>query len=160
MGEALPNSNRSATNQAIRLCLLLASVLLVAFPLIAYVGNVQYGHAGFVAAIVAAAVCLVAGCIAIGVTSLFQSMGNGLNGLLLSILIRTGIPLIAGVTLSAQGGPLAEGGVFGMIVLNYLLMLTIETISAVRIVQAMNPCLLYTSPSPRDQRGSRMPSSA
>ena len=23
-----------------------------------------------------------------------------------------------------------------------------------------NPCLLYTSPSPRDQRGSRMPSSA
>ena len=25
---------------------------------------------------------------------------------------------------------------------------------------AMNGCLLYTSPSPRDQRGSRMPSSA
>ena len=25
---------------------------------------------------------------------------------------------------------------------------------------AGNPCLLYTSPSPRDQRGSRMPSSA
>ena len=32
-----------------------------------------------------------------------------------------------------------------------------------RIAQIMvdgNPCLLYTSPSPRDQRGSRMPSSA
>ena len=26
--------------------------------------------------------------------------------------------------------------------------------------QRMNSCLLYTSPSPRDQRGSRMPSSA
>ena len=25
---------------------------------------------------------------------------------------------------------------------------------------ALSPCLLYTSPSPRDQRGSRMPSSA
>ena len=25
---------------------------------------------------------------------------------------------------------------------------------------ALKPCLLYTSPSPRDQRGSRMPSSA
>ena len=24
----------------------------------------------------------------------------------------------------------------------------------------LSPCLLYTSPSPRDQRGSRMPSSA
>ena len=27
-------------------------------------------------------------------------------------------------------------------------------------VNALNACLLYTSPSPRDQRGSRMPSSA
>ena len=26
--------------------------------------------------------------------------------------------------------------------------------------QHLYPCLLYTSPSPRDQRGSRMPSSA
>ena len=26
--------------------------------------------------------------------------------------------------------------------------------------QPLDPCLLYTSPSPRDQRGSRMPSSA
>ena len=30
----------------------------------------------------------------------------------------------------------------------------------VRSVQAVASCLLYTSPSPRDQRGSRMPSSA
>ena len=28
------------------------------------------------------------------------------------------------------------------------------------IVDSITPCLLYTSPSPRDQRGSRMPSSA
>ena len=27
-------------------------------------------------------------------------------------------------------------------------------------LEALNDCLLYTSPSPRDQRGSRMPSSA
>ena len=27
-------------------------------------------------------------------------------------------------------------------------------------VAGVEPCLLYTSPSPRDQRGSRMPSSA
>ena len=29
-----------------------------------------------------------------------------------------------------------------------------------KIFAKNNPCLLYTSPSPRDQRGSRMPSSA
>ena len=28
------------------------------------------------------------------------------------------------------------------------------------VERRMYPCLLYTSPSPRDQRGSRMPSSA
>ena len=28
------------------------------------------------------------------------------------------------------------------------------------LVTRLNDCLLYTSPSPRDQRGSRMPSSA
>ena len=29
-----------------------------------------------------------------------------------------------------------------------------------QLLWLLNPCLLYTSPSPRDQRGSRMPSSA
>ena len=29
-----------------------------------------------------------------------------------------------------------------------------------RLAALLDPCLLYTSPSPRDQRGSRMPSSA
>ena len=32
--------------------------------------------------------------------------------------------------------------------------------SLVRNLLSINGCLLYTSPSPRDQRGSRMPSSA
>ena len=37
-----------------------------------------------------------------------------------------------------------------------------EAISAFRIkkLKSLGACLLYTSPSPRDQRGSRMPSSA
>ena len=29
-----------------------------------------------------------------------------------------------------------------------------------KVINDINNCLLYTSPSPRDQRGSRMPSSA
>jgi len=135
MGEAFSNSNRSATNQSIRHCLLLALILLIALPLFAYVGHSKHGADGVVAAVIAAAVCLIAGCLAITVTSLFQSIGQGMNGLLLSMLIRTGIPLAGWVTLSMQGGPVAEAGVFGMIVLNYLIMLVVETISAVKIVQ-------------------------
>ena len=37
--------------------------------------------------------------------------------------------------------------------------LTIQELSA-EVHLSTTPCLLYTSPSPRDQRGSRMPSSA
>ena len=36
----------------------------------------------------------------------------------------------------------------------------IAVLNAGRLQQLGTPCLLYTSPSPRDQRGSRMPSSA
>ena len=36
----------------------------------------------------------------------------------------------------------------------------ISSISASKITDTVSICLLYTSPSPRDQRGSRMPSSA
>ena len=35
-----------------------------------------------------------------------------------------------------------------------------EKVASVTSVNGVNHCLLYTSPSPRDQRGSRMPSSA
>ena len=33
-------------------------------------------------------------------------------------------------------------------------------LSEIKVIEEFLPCLLYTSPSPRDQRGSRMPSSA
>ena len=36
----------------------------------------------------------------------------------------------------------------------------VETTSQIRLTDRFQRCLLYTSPSPRDQRGSRMPSSA
>ena len=135
MAEAFSNSESSFTNQTIRLCLLLGLLLLLAFPLIAYFGYSKHGSDGIVAAVVAAAVCFAAGCLALVVTGLFQSIGQGMNGLLLSMAIRTGVPLVAGLSLSMQDGPLAQAGVFGMIVFNYLIMLTIETICAVKIIQ-------------------------
>ena len=35
-----------------------------------------------------------------------------------------------------------------------------EMMAVIKALEALKNCLLYTSPSPRDQRGSRMPSSA
>ncbi len=132
----LTSSPANRSNRSIRLCVLLGLLLLLSLPLFAYVGHSKHGADGAVAAVVAAAVCFIAGAVAIFVTGLLHSVGQGMNGLLLSMLIRTGVPLIAGLTLQMQGGPLAKAGVFGMILLNYLIMLMIETISAVSIVQS------------------------
>ena len=44
----------------------------------------------------------------------------------------------------------------------YMTVITITTVgfSEIGAPEEITACLLYTSPSPRDQRGSRMPSSA
>ena len=41
-----------------------------------------------------------------------------------------------------------------------LLMMAVGALAMMNVQQDLWVCLLYTSPSPRDQRGSRMPSSA
>ena len=43
---------------------------------------------------------------------------------------------------------------------NIIAYVDVRNIGSVKILDQSNLCLLYTSPSPRDQRGSRMPSSA
>ena len=42
----------------------------------------------------------------------------------------------------------------------FIAMEYIDGIDVLAMLRECNACLLYTSPSPRDQRGSRMPSSA
>ena len=53
------------------------------------------------------------------------------------------------IVLNAEFEPRAGGGVF-----------RVDGMLDKYVAEASKGCLLYTSPSPRDQRGSRMPSSA
>ncbi len=124
---------KSTWKQTLLLSLLLAGVLTLILPLVAWYGHARHGQLGVVAAVVAAGVCLFAGGLALAVTHVFSSIGQAMNGLLLSMLIRSGVPLLAGLGLS-QSGPLAGSGVFGMMVINYLVMLMVETVSAVKLV--------------------------
>ena len=73
-----------------------------------------------------------------------------------------GIPVIPVLALTnvdtapALANALVDGGLPA-------LEITLRTPQAMDVITAIKdacPCLLYTSPSPRDQRGSRMPSSA
>ena len=56
-----------------------------------------------------------------------------------------------------EGQPSWLGVIGGLILILYGVIATLQTFPTFGRVYA---CLLYTSPSPRDQRGSRMPSSA
>lgn len=86
------------------------------------------------AAAVAAIVCLGAGLIAIIFLALFRNPQQAFHGVGLAMLFRMGIPMAVGVSLTKLGGPLAEAGVFEMIVGFYLVGLLVETLLAVRLV--------------------------
>lgn len=116
---------------------LLVVVFAIAFPGFAYYGQQYHGHAGVLAAVVAAAVCLVAGLVALTFLALFREPQQAFNGIGLAMLFRMAIPMVAGVVLTNLGGPLAEAGVFGMIVGFYLVGLLVETLLAVRLVSGV-----------------------
>ena len=60
--------------------------------------------------------------------------------------------------LESQGDPEITSDLIGEYVMKALA--AIDVVGYIRYASVYKDCLLYTSPSPRDQRGSRMPSSA
>ncbi len=112
-------------------------VFVIAFPGFAYYGHQAHGQAGIRAAGVAAFVCLAAGLVALTFLALFRDPRQAFNGIGLAMLFRMAIPMTTGVVLTNIGGPLAEAGVFGMIVGFYLVGLLVETLLAVRLVSGV-----------------------
>ena len=85
-------------------------------------------------------------------------------GLTLVAFATSAPELLVSVVAAARGkSDIALGNVIGSNIANIGLILGLTALvykmKAVRM-HYRNDCLLYTSPSPRDQRGSRMPSSA
>jgi hypothetical protein len=113
--------------------ILLVVVFAIAFPAFAYYGHQAHGQAGVSAAVVAAIVCLGAGLVAISFLAVFRHPQQAFHGVGLAMLFRMAIPMGVGFSLSKLGGPLAEAGVFGMIVGFYLVGLLVETLLAVRL---------------------------
>ncbi len=115
-------------------CVWLALVVVAAFPVLAIYGYMQYEFAGLLAAISAGLVCLLGSEIALLLTIWSYGSDQKIQSVLLGIFFRTGIPLVFGMLTYMTGGPLAEAGLFGMILVYYLLTLAVETILAVHLV--------------------------
>ncbi len=117
-----------------RACILLTLITLLALPIFAGVGYWRSGVPGVQAAGVAAAICWVGAIIALLLGGLMRGTDNAVNGVLLGMLFRMGVPLGGGFALHQLCKGLAEAGVFGMILAYYFVTLFAETLLAVKLV--------------------------
>jgi len=115
-------------------CLWMLLGVLGVFPLFAAYGYTRFEIDGIFAAITAASVVLVAMEAAILTAIFLRDTELRVQSVLLGMFFRAGIPLSFGMLMHKAGGPLAEAGLFGMILVYYLLTLVVETVLAVQLV--------------------------
>lgn len=131
------SGNSSAPDRSAKLwraCILLTLVTLLALPAFAGVGYWRNGVPGIQAAGVAAAICWIGAIIALLLGGLMRGTENAVNGVLLGMLFRMGVPLGGGFALHELHEGLAKAGVFGMILAYYFVTLFAETLLAVKLV--------------------------
>ena len=113
---------------------ILTLVVALAFPVFAWIGHKSHGWDGVAAGGVAAGTCWLGAVVALVLGGVFGRSGNAANGVLLGMLFRMGIPLAVGIALDRRGGPLADAGVFGMILVYYLVTLVAETTLSLKLI--------------------------
>ena len=109
-------------------CVRLALCVSGCFLVVGFLSYLKAGVEGLIAAAVAATVCWAAATAALLITGWLRDSPRATYGMLLASVPRLGVPLVAGAGLNRLGGRLADAGVFGWIVVFYLLTLIIETL--------------------------------
>jgi hypothetical protein len=108
-------------------CVVLALIVTATFGVIGYIELVRHGPNGLEAAAVAASVCWLSATLALIVGAAFRDSPRAVVGTLVAIPLRMTLPLALGSVLDLRGGPLADAGVFGLIVDFYLVTMFAET---------------------------------
>ena len=137
MDPQTPNASptRSSLASVVVSCALFAAAL-IPIPAVFIAGLVvtqRFDATALLTAAIATSLCGVAGSVALVSTWLGGRYGYAVHGLLLGMLFRMGVPLVGGIALS-QVSPLAENGIFSMILGIYLWALVVETFLALRLV--------------------------
>jgi hypothetical protein len=105
------------------------------YPLVGWYAADAHGSIGWRAAAIAVVVCWIAGVAALAIAAAMRG-ANATSGVFGAMMVRTGVPFFIGMSLESRGGPLADAGVFGLIVAVYLVTLVVETPLMVRITGA------------------------
>lgn len=121
-------------------CAVFTLAMALAFPLYGWVGSSYFASRGLYGAVIAGLVCWIAGIVALMITGVSARLGShaALNGILVSMLIRMGLPMATAILLSSQPA-FADTGIFGLIVGYYLFALVVETPLSVVLNSTAHP---------------------
>ena len=115
----------------------LAVVMVTACGLLTYFyAWALYGRDGIVASLSAAAVCWAGAGLAMTATRLFQRPEHALALTAVGMALRMGLPLVAVMVVTLQGGPLASAGFVIYVLAYYVVALVVETWLTVKLVSA------------------------
>jgi hypothetical protein len=101
---------------------------------VAWLGYARSGLVGVAAATIAASVCWLSACLALVSVFVGQRLDAGIQGILAGMLFRMGLPLAVAMAFKYNSPPLAEAGIFWMILGLYLVALVVETLLSLRFV--------------------------
>lgn len=113
----------------------LTAVVLIALAVIGSVAKQRQGVIGLEAAGVAAFTCWVSATAALLLAASLRNTAHSVSGLLGGTLLRTMIPLAVAAVSQASASPLAQAGLFGYLVLFFLLTLSVETLLLVWLLR-------------------------
>lgn len=126
--------NRADLVRLVGSCALLAIAIAVAAPLISALVHRGLGAEAISAAVIAGGICFLAAAVALVATHFGNRFQAPVQGLLVSMIFRMGLPLVALIALPNLGGPFAASGVSSTILGVYLVALAVETVLALRMV--------------------------
>ncbi len=115
-------------------CALVGLALLPVAAGVAWLGYARSGLVGVAAATIAASVCWLSACLALVSVFVGQRLDAGIQGILAGMLFRMGLPLAVAMAFKYNSPPLAEAGIFWMILGLYLVALVVETLLSLRFV--------------------------
>ena len=125
----------SATHSVVRV--LAAQVGLLA--LVGWFAFSRHGTGGIMTAGVAAMICFLPAAAALYLIALTTGTPNALSGTLASMILRTALPFFVTIFMVQAFKPLADMGLFGMVLINYLVVIAVESALAVRLIQTLAP---------------------
>jgi len=136
VGRKVSNASQSrlSVQALVASCALLAAVIVPAAGIVSWIVNRQLSTGTIVSAAVGGGICLFAASAALVTTFVANQIHAPVQGVLASLAIRMGLPLIALIALPKFGGALAAPGISATILGVYLVSLIVETILSVRMV--------------------------